>query len=187
VFAPYSIASAKAMAPEGPAELNNNSFSQCASVLNIAIKINNKNGRPISLIAEIKAIGMLGTKRLWDKIIPNANSITGGAAGPINSSAVLKDSSISKFIILKQQAKKIDSNTGFWIKRLAVVLNENDARVFAIKSVVIMKNAKTTVASQRTTALIGRFPNAAIQQLRDWPDIHQRIDENDTHRNQPGF
>ena len=81
----------------------------------------------------------------------------GGAAGPINSSAVMTEISTSKFIIFKQQAKKIDSNTGFWIKRPAVVLNENDARVFAIKSVVIMKNAKTTVASQRTTALIGKF------------------------------
>ena len=143
VFAPYSIASAKAMAPEGPAELNNNSFSQCASVLNIAININNKNGRPISLIPEIKTIGMFGTKRLWDKIIPNAKSIIGGAAGPINSSAMMRDISISKFIIFKIEAIKIDINTGFWIKRFAVVLNENDARVFAIKSVEIMKNAKT--------------------------------------------
>ena len=91
VFAPYSIASAKAMAPEGPAELNSNSFSQCASVLNNAININNKNGRPTSLIPEIKAIGMFGTKRLLDKFIPDAINIIGGAAGPVNSRAVMRE------------------------------------------------------------------------------------------------
>ena len=72
VFAPYSIASAKAMAPEGPAELNNNSFSQCASVLNIAIKINNKNGRPISLIAEIKAIRVRNLYLMGVMVLPLA-------------------------------------------------------------------------------------------------------------------
>ena len=91
MFAQYSIASAKAMAPEGPAELNNSNFAQCASVLNIAIKINDKNGRPISLIPEINAIGMFGTKRLLDKFIPDAINIIRGAAGPVNSRAVMRE------------------------------------------------------------------------------------------------
>ena len=64
VFAPYRIASAKAIAPEGPAELNKSSFSQCASVRYTAMNNNNKIGKPINLIPEIKAIGMFGTKRL---------------------------------------------------------------------------------------------------------------------------
>ena len=56
VLARCSIASAKAMAPDGPAEFNKSSFSQYGSVTKIVININNITGKPISFIPVIVAI-----------------------------------------------------------------------------------------------------------------------------------
>lgn len=90
--------------------------------------------------------------------MPKASNIMGGAAGPINPSALIMETSMSKRTSFEHTAKRIAIKTGFWIKRFPVVFTLNDVREFAIKSVEMMKNAKVIVASQSTTALIGKFP-----------------------------
>ena len=150
------MARAKAIAPEGPAPLSKSRSFQSSGRAPHASTDTTTTGMSSNLIPATAATFFVGQRLCPDKITPRAKSVRGAAPAPANLQATKSGSAAITPKPLLPRPKAIAIKTGFFTKRSR--LCPADCPRLASKSVVIMKKAKVTVASQTTAAMIGILP-----------------------------
>ena len=144
------------MAPEGPAPLSKSrSFQSSGRAPQVSTETTTAGMRN-NLRPATAATFLVGQRLCPERITPRAKSVKGAAPAPANLQATKSGSAATNPRALLPRPRAIAIKTGFFTKLSK--LCPTDFPRLASNSVVIMKNAKVTVASQTTAAMIGTLP-----------------------------
>ena len=156
VFTPYSMAIAKAIAPDGPAAFRVNSWSHCKGQSPTPNRPATSTGKPNSFAADNKVTVFEGIRLVADKMTPKANKVIAAVPALKNSRAVCTGAISCRPERLKRIAHIMVSRTGFLASRLTDMATEAD--LCTSRSVEITKKAKMIAASHVKIATMGTLP-----------------------------
>ena len=126
ILTPWSIAIAKAIAPDGPAAFRISNCDHCVGHSPDNISKVTSAGKPNNLIAETRQIVFLGAKLCADKTTPRANKVIAAVPALKNSKAVFTGPIRGSSDKLNNTAKTIHNKTGFLVSRFKVLLRFAD-------------------------------------------------------------
>ena len=156
ILTPYSIAVAKAIAPDGPAAFRISNCDQCVDHSPDNISNATSAGKPNNLIAETRQIVFHGAKLCADKITLRANRVIAAVPALKNSKAVFTGPIRGGSDKLNNTPKTIHNKMGFLTSRFTVLLSFAD--LWNRISVEITKKARVIDASHAIIATIGTLP-----------------------------